>query len=111
MADPFIFKLLASITLAFSSVFIVLFAPERWRHHPYGVSVMVMAVGIWLFSLAAVLRQFLGLEYHLRQEMRILAQGFLALAMAERTVELAVTKWRRRGQADRTDTPEEPTDV
>lgn len=115
MDDPLIFKVLATTTLMVTSVFIPLFWAEPWRRNWYGVSVMWMAVGLWLFALAAVLRQWLGLEYSLRQEIRIAAQGFVLFAMAERTWELVVIKWRRarkkRREREQPEAPVEPDPI
>lgn len=83
--DPTVFAVLAASTLVASLVFIVFFAREKWWRHPFGQSVMIFAVGIFLHALAATLRQFLGLDYAGRSAMRITAQGFLLFAMLQRT--------------------------
>lgn len=97
MEDPLIFKVLSTGSFIVCSVFIPMFLPENWRRSFYGQSVIILALGIWLLTLASVLRQWLGMEYPGRQAIRIAGQGFIFIAMLERTVELAAVKIGRRG--------------
>lgn len=83
--DPILFAILAASTLVASLVFIALFSREKWWRHPFGQSVMIFAVGIFLHALAATLRQAFGLDYTGRTTMRVTAQGFLLFAMLQRT--------------------------
>jgi hypothetical protein len=96
--DPLIFKVLSTGSFIVCSIFIPMFIPEGWRRSFYGQSVLVLAMGIWLLTLASVLRQWLGMDYPGRQPIRITGQMFVFIAMFERTAELAVVKWHRRQQ-------------
>lgn len=115
MDDPLIFKVLATATLFTGVIFVGLFVREPWRRNWYGTSVLVMAIGVTLFSLAAFLRQWFGLEYPGRQIIRGAAQALILLAMVERTVELAVIKWKRarkeRRKRESPDAPEDPDPI
>lgn len=94
--DPILFAILAASTLVASLVFIAFFAREKWWRHPFGQSVMIFAVGIFLHALAATLRQFFGADYPGRSAMRVTAQGFLLFAMLQRTYVLVRLQWRDR---------------
>jgi len=60
MVPALVFVFLAGICWVGSSLFIGLFLLEPWQRTPFGRSLMAMAVAVWLFSLMAFLRLFLG---------------------------------------------------
>jgi len=99
MDDPLIFRLLATGTLLVASVFIVGFLRDPWWRSQFGQSVMVMAIGLWLFALQTVLVQYLGPDYPHRQAVRIFAQSLIPLALTQRTWVLLHAQWRDRRRA------------
>lgn len=115
MDDPQLFKILSTATFAVGLVFLVLFAREPWRKNWYGTSVIVLALGVTLFALTTVLRQWFGMDYPGRQVIRVSAQLLILAAMLERTIELAVIKHKRarkkRRQREQPDAPEEPDPI
>lgn len=99
MEDPFIFKILATATVIGATIFIGTYLREPWRHSEFGRAFMVLVSAVWLFAVAAVLRQWLGLEYRFRQEIRIGAQAGLTFAVWYITVLLLRTRRRDRKRA------------
>jgi hypothetical protein len=94
--DPLAYRILATIALAITTLFIGLFARQPWWRHPFGQSVMLLAAGLWLYEAATVLRQWLGADYAGRDFVRYVAQVAVLVAMGERTFELIRDLIRRR---------------
>ena len=76
--------------LLVSLTFIVLFAREPWRKTIFGRSIMTLAAALALFSLLGVLVTFLGEDYSLRNEVRMVGRLLILLAMSSRLLVL----WR-----------------
>lgn len=103
MNDPFIFKVLASVALIGGSMLIGLYVREPWRKSEFGRAFMSLAIGVWLFALTSTLRQWLGLNYWGRQELRIVAQLFCVYAVWSAWWVLLKTRRRDRRPIRRTE--------
>ena len=103
---------IAFATLPVTAYFLFLFAKpsERWWATPFGRSLMLLAVGVFLYSSATVMWRLFG-DYPWRPFMLLGATGSAFVAMLIRTVVLHNAQKTEREDLARVNDPEREQDT
>lgn len=89
---------LAALTMAAAVWFVAVFAREPWHRSWFGRSLMLIAVALFLSSLATVLFRTFG-EYPYRGVLLVVSGDIALAAMVIRTLVLIGARRRSRGSA------------
>lgn len=99
IVEPTINNLLIIAIFICATAFIIVLGLDRrgaWRYSTFGWSLMIMTVGIWLFTALSLTRRILGTDYMFRDTIRTIAFAAILFGIASRLWVLVATEWRER---------------
>lgn len=97
--EPTVNNVLIVAIFVCATAFIIVLGLDRrgaWRFSTFGWSLMIMTVGIWLFTALSLTRRILGPDYMGRDTVRTIAFAAILFGIASRLWVLVVEKWRER---------------
>lgn len=84
------------LTLPVALLFIVAYVPERPWSTWFGTSLLLLAIGVFVAGLAALLFRVYGIDYPFRELLGAVWIGTVFAAMVMRTWVLIAAQWRNR---------------
>lgn len=82
--DHWTLTVLSVLITVVTVLFVATFAREPWWRHPFGQSVMALAVAILIFQVLSLLRQFFGAEYWGREWALGFGRTLVLVAISQR---------------------------